>query len=157
MRTKDKIEKYLDRLCKKYNGRVIESEKSRYYTFNNRTLRVSNHVSKNSSGSISIVFDGFDPGNYIICGHNSGNIFIINYEHLKVFVKNFIITCYLFKDCSIHDLNPTGICSNTKIVVPSDASALEITANTIRNNFSKNQICTMKNWLGKNNKLKKLL
>jgi len=146
MRTKDKIEKYLDRLCKKYGGKVVESERSRYYTFNNRTLRVSNHVAKNSSGSISIIFDSFDEGNYIICGHSSGNIFILNYEHLKAYVKNFIITCWLFKgEC----IPPEPITTNP--------SNLEIASQMIHNNFSKNQIVTIKSWLGKNNKLKKLL
>lgn len=32
MRTKDKIEKYLDRLIKKHNGSLVESELSRYYS-----------------------------------------------------------------------------------------------------------------------------
>lgn len=143
MRTKDKIEKYLDRLCKKYNGEVVESEHSRYYKFNNRILRVSNHVAKNSDGSISIVFDSFDEGNYILCSHNTGNIFILNYEHLKSYVKNFIITCYLFGE-SIY-------------VIPANPSNLQITSQMMHNNFSKNQIVTIKGWLSKNNKLRKLL
>lgn len=144
MRTKDKIEKYLDRLCKKYNGTVIESEQSRYYNFNNRILRVSNHVAKSSNGSISIVFDGFDSGNYIICGHkicghNSGNIFIIDYEHLKSYVKNFIITCWLFKSASITEVSVDK-------VLKSDDSKLKIVSEIIH--FSKKQINTMKGWLG---------
>ena len=98
MRTKDKIEKYLDRFLKKHNGTLVESELSRYYSFRGRILRVSDHVGKTSDGNISIIFDSSDQGNYIIHGHASGNISVLNYEQCKEFVRSFIRTSFLFKD-----------------------------------------------------------
>lgn len=148
MRAKSKIEKYLDKLCKKFNGKSIESEKSRYYSFNNRVLRISDHVGKNSTGSISIIFDTFDPGNYILYGHSSGKIYILDYKKLKEFVKNFVIISNLLNESTFGINLPPSISNQTE---------LEITSNIIRTHFSKNQIVNMKNWLGKNNKLRKLL
>lgn len=98
MRTKDKIEKYLDRLIKKHNGSLVESELSRYYSIRGRILRVSDHIGKTSDGNISIIFDSSDQGNYIIHGHSSGNISVLNYEQCKEFVRNFARTSFLFKD-----------------------------------------------------------
>ena len=65
MRSKNKIEKYLDRLIKKHNGILVESEKSRYYSIRGRTLRVSDHVGINS-GNISILLDNSDQEYYIL-------------------------------------------------------------------------------------------
>jgi hypothetical protein len=97
MRNKDKIEKYLDRLIKIHNGILIESEKSRYYSIRGRTLRVSDHVGINS-GNISILLDNSDQGHYIIHGHTSGNISVLNYEQTKEFVRSFVQCSFIYAD-----------------------------------------------------------
>ncbi|MEE3344744.1 MAG: hypothetical protein VZS44_11670, partial [Bacilli bacterium] len=100
MRQKNKIEKYLDRLIKKHNGTLIESEKSRYYSVRGRTLRVSDHVGINS-GNISILLDNSDQGHYILHGHTSGNISVLNYEQTKEFVRSFVQCSFIYTDISI--------------------------------------------------------
>lgn len=100
MRQKNKIEKYLDRLIKKHNGILIESEKSRYYSVRGRTLRVSDHVGINS-GNISILLDNSDQGHYILHGHTSGNISVLNYEQTKEFVRSFVQCSFIYADISV--------------------------------------------------------
>lgn len=97
MRDKDKIEKYLDRYVKKYHGTLCESEKSRYYSFRGRILRVSDHVGINS-GNMSILLDSSDQGHYLVHGHTSGNVSVLNYEQTKEFVRTFVRTSFLFVD-----------------------------------------------------------
>jgi len=97
MRDKDKIEKYLDRLIKKYNGTLQESEKSRYYSIHGRILRISDHVGIHS-GNISIIFDSSDKNNYIIHGHTSGNISVLNYKQAKEFVRSFVQCSFIYAD-----------------------------------------------------------
>ena len=76
MRQKDKLEKYIDKLIKEYKScSVVEGEKSRYYTINGRTLRVSDHIGANSSGNMSIIIPNFKVSNlYVIHAHTSGAI-----------------------------------------------------------------------------------
>ena len=90
-RRKDKIERYIDRIISKYNNcSIIEGEKSRYYTVNGRTLRVSDHIGANSSGNISIIIPGFGNENgYIVHAHTSGAISIVDYEKVKEIVRSF--------------------------------------------------------------------
>lgn len=104
MRTKDKIEKYLDRLIKKYNGNIVESEKSRYYSVKGRTLRISDHVGINS-GNISIILLN-NSSEYVIHGHSSGNISILNYNQTKEFVRTFVNCSFIYADISKSKLSP---------------------------------------------------
>ena len=99
MRSKDKIEKYLEKLVKQHNGEYAESSKSRYYSIRGRILRVSDHVGINS-GNISILLDNSDQGHYIIHGHTSGNISVLNYEQTKEFVRSFITCSFIYSDVS---------------------------------------------------------
>ena len=98
MREKNKIEKYLDTLIKKHNGSVIRSERSSYYSIKGRVLRVSDHVGKNSTGNLSIIFDNGDSNNYIVHGHTSGLITILNYNQLKEFVRSFAILSFIYNE-----------------------------------------------------------
>ena len=151
MRQKDKIEKYLDRLIKKYNGTLQESEFSRYYSIRGRILRVSDHVGKSSDGNISIIFDSSDQGHYIIHGHVSGNISVLNYEQTKEFVRSFIRTSFLLKDlnCTPSDKRSEEII-NPKIVppkvVPNGLFTQEV-ANYLVTTFSKKQLQQMLGFL----------
>ena len=147
MRPKDKIEKYLDRLIKKHNGTLQESEKSRYYSVRGRILRVSDHVGKSSDGCISIIFDSSDQGHYIIHGHSSGNISVLNYEQTKEFVRSFVRTSFLFKEIS-------SIVSTTvraEEIITSEKE-LEILAKVLKENFSVKQLHQIKAFLGTSSK-----
>jgi len=153
MRPKDKIEKYLDRLIKKHNGLLVESERSRYYSVKGRVLRVSDHVGKTSDGNLSIIFDSSDQGHYIVHGHTSGNISVLNYEQVKEFVRSFIRTSYLFTDIS---QTASGSVRTTE---PNSDEIKVAAVNLFRAAFTKNQLTQVKAWLQQNNhkKLSKLL
>lgn len=142
MRQKDKIEKYLDRLIKRYNGTLQESELSRYYSVRGRILRVSDHVGKSSDGNISIIFDSSDQGNYIIHGHISGNISVLNYEQTKEFVRSFIRTSFLFKDLSSTPSNTRAEEIINPKIVPYGSLTQEV-ANYLKTTFSKKQLQQM--------------
>jgi hypothetical protein len=151
MRPKDKIEKYLDRLIKKHDGLLVESERSRYYSVKGRVLRISDHVGKNSTGNLSIIFDSSDQGNYIVHGHASGNISVLNYEQVKEFVRSFIRTSYLFTDIS------QTTSANVRTV---ESSSDETTATKLfRAALTKKQLFQVKSWLIQrgNKKLSNLL
>lgn len=153
MRPKDKIEKYLDRLIKKHNGLLVESENSRYYSVKGRVLRISDHVGKNSDGNLSIIFDSSDQGHYIVHGHTSGNISVLNYEQVKEFVRSFIRTSYLFTDIS------RVASENVRTTEPNSDEIKVAAANLFRAAFTKNQLTQVKSWLTQsgNKKLSKLL
>ena len=153
MRPKDKIEKYLDRLIKKHNGLLIESERSRYYSVKGRVLRVSDHVGKTSDGNLSIIFDSSDQGHYIVHGHTSGNISVLNYEQVKEFVRSFIRTSYLFTDIS------QTASGSVRTIEPNSDEIKEAAFNLFRATFTKNQLIQIKSWLtqGGHKKLSKLL
>lgn len=142
MRQKDKIEKYLDRLIKKHKGILQESEKSRYYSVRGRILRVSDHVGKSSDGCISIIFDSSDQGNYIIHGHSSGNISVLNYEQVKEFVRSFIRTSFLFKE--IANVVPTTVRSEEIITSEKEQ---EILVKVLKENFTPKQLNQIKSFM----------
>lgn len=152
MRPKDKIEKYLDRLIKKHNGLLVESESSRYYSVKGRVLRISDHVGRNSDGNLSIIFDSSDQGHYIVHGHTSGNISVLNYEQVKEFVRSFIRTSYLFTDISktssenVRTIEP----KNVKTIEPNSDDIKAAAVKLFRAAFTKNQLIQVKAWLNQN-------
>lgn len=87
----DKLNKYLHRITAKHNGTVIYSTNSTYYHICGRIIRVSDHVGRNSDGSISIIYDAACSNNFIVHAHNSGMISVVNYENLKKIIKSFTI------------------------------------------------------------------
>ena len=87
----DKLNKYLHSVVKKHNGNIIYSQRSTYYHICGRIIRVSDHVGKNSDGSISIIYDAAMSDHYIIHAHVSGMVSIVNYENLKGIIKSFTI------------------------------------------------------------------
>ena len=82
----DKIDKYLRRFCDNYDVSV----KSNYYHFKNGTIRVSDHIGRNSTAIISIIKAKNDD--YVLHRHSTGEIYTITYNDLKKFVKTF--ACY---------------------------------------------------------------
>jgi len=147
MRQKDKIEKYLDRLIKKHNGCLQESELSRYYSVRGRILRVSDHVGKSSDGCISIIFDSSDQGNYIIHGHSSGNVSVLSYEQTKEFVRSFIRTSFLFRDLS----SVVSTTIRAEEIVPSEKEQ-EILIKALKETFSAKQLNQIKSFLSTSSK-----
>ena len=137
MRQKDKIEKYLDRFVKKHNGTLIESEKSRYYSIKGKILRISDHVGANSSGNISIIFDSSDQNHYIIHGHSTGNVSVLNYEQTKEFVRTFVRCSFIYSDIkSIKSLPGTEEVVTKPL--PYKGTFTEEVATYFQVNFSKN-------------------
>lgn len=136
MREKNKIEKYLDRLIKKHNGILIESEKSRYYSVRGRTLRVSDHVGINS-GNISILLDNSDQGHYMLHGHTSGNISVLNYEQTKEFVRSFVQCSFIYADISV----------DKPIKITSNGLFTQEVATYLKTTFSKKQLQQMLGFL----------
>ena len=87
----DKLNKYLHSVVKKHNGNIIYSQRSTYYHICGRIIRVSDHIGKNSDGSISIIYDAAMSDHYVIHAHASGMVSIVNYENLKGIIKSFTI------------------------------------------------------------------
>ena len=137
MRQKNKIEKYLDRLIKKHNGVLAESEKSRYYSIRGRTLRVSDHVGINS-GNVSILLDNSDQGHYIIHGHTSGNISVLNYEQTKEFVRSFVQCSFIYTDIGVAKPLPE---------IKSNGLFTQEVATYLKTTFSKKQLQQMVGFL----------
>lgn len=99
MRQKDKIEKYLSTLTKIYNGQCAESDKSRYYSFNGRVIRVSDHIGTNSSGNMSIIISNKGTEtSYIVHRHSNGNLKLLSYKEVKELVRTFAIMGDIFSD-----------------------------------------------------------
>lgn len=139
MRQKNKIEKYLDRLIKKHNGTLIESEKSRYYSVRGRTLRISDHVGINS-GNISILLDNSDQGHYILHGHTSGNISVLNYEQTKEFVRSFVQCSFIYADISVAKPMP-------EIKITPNGMFTQEVVNYLKTTFTKKQLQQMVGFL----------
>lgn len=76
IRPKDKIERYIDSLIKKYGKCEFSAGlKSRYYTIQGKVLRISDHVGVHNDAYLSIIVPYFNTGdNYILHAHNGGQI-----------------------------------------------------------------------------------
>lgn len=132
----DKLNKYLHSVVRKHNGNVIYSQRSTYYHICGRIIRVSDHVGKNSDGSISIIYDAAMSDHYIIHAHASGMVSIVNYENLKGIIKSFAIMPALI-----------GITSSKPVSTQQakeEKKTTEVNKNTIfgvdKSSFTRNQI-----------------
>lgn len=96
----DKLDKYLVSLCKKHNANYVHTKNSSYYDFNGRVIRVSDHIGKNSSGSIHfIITDNI----YLLYYNGTQKIRVMNYEEVKEFCRSFIFLSPMLSD----------LCNNT--------------------------------------------
>ena len=98
IRPKDKIERYIDSLAKKYGKCEFSSGlQSRYYTIQGKVLRISDHIGVHNDAYVSIIVPSFNTGdNYILHGHNSGQISILDYEKMKELVRSFFYLSNIF-------------------------------------------------------------
>ena len=78
----DKVDKYL----KKFATNVEKSTRSRYYHLPTGIVRVSDHIGRNSTATISIIIT--KDGDYILHRHTTGEIRNITYINLKKLVKS---------------------------------------------------------------------
>ena len=92
--TFDKVERYITKIAEEYGATIEKSPRSRYFKFNDRVLRLSNHIGKNSSGAISIIVPYGTSGKddvFILHVHSTGNIQTIDFTQLKEFVRTFAL------------------------------------------------------------------
>lgn len=143
LRDKDKIEKYLDRVIKKCNGTVTRSGKSSYYFINSRVIRVSDHIGKNSTGNISIIFDTTNSGKYILHGHSSGNIAVVTYDQLKELVRSFKLASFLYSEIG-HPVNILDI--NKDVATVENEEFMKTILTFIKTTFTPKQIRQMRGW-----------
>ena len=87
-RQKDKLERYIKRYIHAKDLRITECDRSTYYRFNDRTVRISDHVSKSSDGDVSIIFDSSDKGYYIVHAAKTNELSVITYEEVKLLIKS---------------------------------------------------------------------
>ena len=105
IRSKDKIEVYIESQIKKNGiGTVVPGTQSRYYYINDKVLRVSDHIGSKSSGSVSIIIPSYKDNNsqYIIHGHNSGQISILDYEKAKELIRSFFCLSSIFGEVAVN-------------------------------------------------------
>ena len=91
MRPKSKLEKWIERYIKAKNFGISEATKSRYYQFNTRILRISDHVAINSDGDIAIILDSHDEEHYLVHAVHSGEISVLTYEEIKKLIRSIAL------------------------------------------------------------------
>lgn len=92
--TFEKIERFITKIAEEYGATIEKSNRSRYFKFNDRVLRLSNHIGKNSSGAISIIVP-YGTSNeeelFILHVHSTGNIQTVTLSQLKEFIRTFAL------------------------------------------------------------------
>lgn len=104
IRPKDKIERYLDSLTKKYGSCTMSAGlRSRYYTIDNKVLRISDHIGAHNDAHMSIIVPSFRNSDqqYIVHAHNCGQISIVPYEKAKELVRSFFYLSAIFGEVII--------------------------------------------------------
>ena len=104
IRPKDKIERYLDSLTKKYGSCTMSAGlRSRYYTIDNKVLRISDHIGAHNDAHMSIIVPSFRNSDqqYIVHAHNCGQISIVPYEKVKELVRSFFYLSAIFGEVII--------------------------------------------------------
>ena len=91
--TFEKVERYITKIAQDYGASIEKSNRSTYFKFNDRVLRLSNHIGKNSSGAISIIIPYGTTENdaFILHVHSTGNIQTLNISQLKEFIRTFAL------------------------------------------------------------------
>lgn len=87
MKAKNKIEHYIERYCRKMITKVVHSQRSTYYHFGNKCIRVSDHVALKSDGHLSIILDCHDEEHFIVHAVITGEISVVTYEELKEIIR----------------------------------------------------------------------
>lgn len=89
MKTKNKVERYIEIYCKKLITNTVYSARSTYYHFGHRIIRVSDHVALKSDGDLSIILDSHDDEHFIVHAVHSGELSVVNYKELKEIIRVF--------------------------------------------------------------------
>lgn len=92
--TFEKIERFITKIAEEYGATIEKSNRSRYFKFNGRVLRLSNHIGKNSSGAISIIVPyatNAENEQFILHVHSTGNIQTVTLQQLKEFIRTFAL------------------------------------------------------------------
>ena len=87
MKTKNKVERYIERYCKQLITKTVYSDRSTYYHFGHRIIRISDHVAFKSDGHLSIILDSHDTEHFIVHAVSSGEISVVNYKELKEIIR----------------------------------------------------------------------
>ena len=111
IRPKDKIERYVDFLIKKYGKCEFSAGlKSRYYTIQGKVLRISDHIGVHNDAYVSIIVPSFNTGdNYILHAHNGGQISVVDYEKAKEIVRSFFYLSSIFSEVGTNRVDITGL------------------------------------------------
>ena len=88
MNGKNKVERYIERYCRQLITKKIYSERSTYYHFGSRIIRVSDHIAIHSNGHLSIILDSHDTEHFIVHAVISGEISVLNYKELKELIRS---------------------------------------------------------------------
>jgi hypothetical protein len=72
--------------------------RSRYYTIDNKVLRISDHIGAHNDAHMSIIVPSFRNSDqqYIVHAHNCGQISIVPYEKAKELVRSFFYLSAIF-------------------------------------------------------------
>lgn len=90
-REKSKLELWIERYL---NAELIgysSTQKSRYYRFNTRILRISDHVASTSDGDISVILDSHDPSNFIVHAVKTGEISVLTYAEVRQLIRSIAL------------------------------------------------------------------
>lgn len=80
----------VDKYISKFYTKVGESKtgNSRYYQIEDKVIRVSNHIGKNSDGLFQIIVK---PNGYIIYHPGTGTVNICSYRQVQEFIRTFAL------------------------------------------------------------------
>lgn len=76
------VDKYIAKFAKKIGESA--SGNSKYYQVEDKVIRVSNHIGKNSDGLFQIIVK---PNGYVIYHPGTGTINICNYRQIQEFIR----------------------------------------------------------------------
>jgi len=86
-REKSKLELWIERYLKAEVIGYSQTEKSRYYRFNTRILRVSDHVSNCWNGDLSIILDSHDTFHFLVHAVRTGEISVLTYPQVRYLIR----------------------------------------------------------------------
>lgn len=130
------VDKYLAKFSKKIGESA--SGNSKYYQIEDKVIRVSNHIGKNSDGLFQIIVK---PNGYIIYHPGTGTINICNYRQVQEFIRT--ISLFPVDERLKQEIVLAGNQDQTVLGIP-------ITAMT------SGQICTIQNIVNKIKNTKKI-
>jgi hypothetical protein len=151
----DKLNKYLHKIVKQYNGKVIYSQRSTYYHIGGRIIRVSDHIGKSSDGSISFIYDAGCSDRFIIHAKASGYVSIATYEDVKKVIKAFTILPALIGILETAPQAPKDEIVNQPTQIKVNKETKDYVLGYDKETFSENQLKTIQQMITSNKKKQK--